>query len=64
MSETKILCNANSTHHISVSVGNASVAIEEIREVRSIGVSLSPHSDCLQHTSVAQLLDHEFIITH
>ena len=45
-------------------VSNASVAIKEIREVGSVGIALSPHTDCLQHTSVAELLQHKFIVTH
>ena len=65
------ICNTTSiyimrkqyTHDISVSIGNASVAVEEVREVGSVGVSLSPHSNSLQHTSVPQLLHHKFIVT-
>lgn len=43
----------DSTHNISVSVSNASVAVEEVGEVGSVGIPLPPHSYCLQHTSVA-----------
>ena len=45
-------------------VGNASVAVEEIREVWSVCIALPPHTHGLQHTSVAELLQNKLIVTH
>ena len=52
------------TYWISVVVGNASVAVEEIGEVWSVSIALPPHTHCLQHTSVAELLQYELIIAN
>ena len=51
-----------STHNISVSISYSLVAVEEVREVWSVGIALPPHSYRLQHPSVAQLLQHKLIV--
>ena len=57
------IINFYNTYWVSEMKGEASVAIEEIGEERSVGIALSPHSDSFQHPSIAQLLDHEGIVT-
>ena len=54
---------SSSTHRIRIFESNASVAIEEVRKVWSVSVPLPPHSNGLQHPSIAELLQHKLVIT-